>query len=102
MPRALRSIFYFVSIFLLLSASLAPALDLKTKADGIAVESPGFGSFTLTYPDLRNGSQLPAHKLIEAKADGQKATVRYEVGGEIAVALNGGSVDFALTKLPAD
>jgi len=102
MPDVLRFFPYLIATLFFLGGSLAPALDLKTKADGIAVEAAGFGSFTLTYPELRNGSQQPAHKLIEAKADGQKATVRYEDGGEIEVSLNGGTVDFALTKMPAD
>ena len=82
--------------------SAVHALELKTKQEGIGVESLGFGSFTLTYPVLRNAAQQEVHKLIEAKADGQKATVRYEGGGVIEVALDGGNVNFSLKQVPAD
>jgi len=80
----------------------AQALELKTKQDGIGIEYSGFGSFTLSYPALRNGAQQPAHKLIEAKADGHQATVRYEDGGELQVSVSGSKIDLDFTKLPED
>lgn len=102
MLKAARFLSAFCILALCAVTSHAATPDLKTKPEGVAVEAPGFGSFVLTYPVLRDSAQQSVHKQVEAKADGQKATVRYDDGSSVEVAIKDGTVNFDLAKVAAD
>lgn len=95
------------SFILLLCSSVLPrgsnAAVLKTTDKGIAIDAGSFGEFTLTYPSLLDASGSNTHKLIETKADGKTATLRYAGGCTVKAAIaTSGEVTFALSNTPAE
>ncbi len=59
--------------------------------DGAVIDADSMGKFTLEYPHLNNGNYAEAHKLVEKTIAGDKATLRYEGGASVTVAVEAGS-----------
>ncbi|HRH98449.1 MAG TPA: hypothetical protein PLB55_21085, partial [Prosthecobacter sp.] len=76
--------------------ALASAAELKTTGGGVEVGAGSLGSFTLTYPEFE-----PARKVIEVKAAGANATVRYEGGTECAVSVTKDEIGLSFQNVPA-
>jgi hypothetical protein len=84
-------------------AALSYAAELKPAADGIAIEAGSFGAFTLTYPEFIDAAQGTVHKKIETKVSSPAgASVRYEGGAEVQVAIQGDAVMLKFAGVPAD
>lgn len=83
------------------AAGATPA-ELKAGEKGIAISAGSIGEFELEYPVLRNEAQQPVHKKIEAKASGRTATVKYEDGAQVAVAIEGSDVEMKFSNVPGD
>jgi len=80
-------------LFLLLALSLAisfpaAAAEMHFGDNGLDIDAGSLGKFTLTYPQLRNASQQPVHKLLEKHAAGKTATLQYDGGGGITLSLD--------------
>ena len=67
-------------LLLLITSLSAFSADFKTTDKGIETSAGSLGLFTLTYPEFE-----PAHKVIEVKATGVQASVKYEGGAQCAV-----------------
>ena len=78
------------------------SMNLKPGQDGVAIDAGTLGHFTLAYPALRDVTQKPTHKLIEVKASGATATVRYEGGSELSVSCVSGDITYTFAHLPDD
>ncbi len=90
----LSTLFGFV-----LLASLAHAQSLKLTAEGIEIESGSLGRFTLGYPLLLDGGHKTVHKLLGKNPAGKSASLNYEGGAQVEVALgDAGRVLFKITK----
>jgi hypothetical protein len=76
--------------------ALASAAELKTTGGGVEVGAGSLGSFTLTYPEFE-----PARKVIEVKAAGANATVRYEGGTECAISVTKDEIGLSFQSVPA-
>ena len=101
--RSRRVVWMTVTACALFLPALVRGQELKTTREGIAVGAKGLGDFTLTYPVFLTSAQQPAHKVVETRADGKTAAVRYEDGAQVAVALGGdGKVTLAFAHIPAD
>ncbi len=91
---------YLLLILLPLAVS---ATELKTTPKGIAVNAGSLGEFELAYPALANGQHQPVHKLVEARATGPAATLKYEGGGTVEVSVSSaGEITFRFAETPAD
>ena len=82
---------------LLLCLSTLAAAELKTTNSGVEIAAGSLGGFTLTYPEFE-----PAHKIIEVKAGGTQATVKYQDGAECLVSVEEGAVGVSFRSVPAD
>lgn len=83
------------------AAGATPA-ELKTTEKGIAIDAGSIGSFELEYPVLRNEAQQPVHKKVEAKAAGRTATVKYDDGAQLEVAIEGSDLELKFANVPGD
>ena len=83
------------------SASAQPA-ELKATEKGIAINAGSIGSFEMEFPVLRNAGQQPVHKKIEAKATGKTATVKYEDGVQLDIAIDGSDLAMKFSNVPGD
>lgn len=97
---------HFFLTLLLLGLALCEntkASSLYTAAKGITLNAGALGEFTLAYPSLLTGSGEVVHKLVEAKANGSTANLRYSDGCKIEAILSGeGEVTLTLSNVPAD
>ena len=85
-------------LFLLLITSLSAfSADFKTTDKGIEISAGSLGLFTLTYPEFE-----PAHKVIEVKATGVQASVKYEGGAQCAVSAGKDEIGIVFKDVPAD
>lgn len=84
-------------LLLLCLSTLTAAAELKTTNSGIEIAAGSLGVFTLTYPEFE-----PAHKIIEVKAGGTQATVKYQDGAECLVSVEEGAVGVSFRSVPAD
>jgi hypothetical protein len=84
---------------LFLAGSFVPlhAAELKATLEGVEIAAGSLGSFTLTYPEFE-----PAHKVIEVKAAGANATVRFEGGAECRVSITNDEMGLSFQGVPAD
>ena len=85
-----------LALLLLLGLS-ADAADLKSTNNGIEIAAGSLGSFTLTYPEFE-----PAHKIIEVKASGSQASVKYEGGAECAISVAKDEVGVSFRAVSSD
>ncbi len=93
--------FFTLAAFTGLTA-VSSALELKTGEKGIHINAGSLGGFELAYPVFSDGGK-EVHKLVEARASGPQATLKYEGGGEIAVSTDGtGGVTLTFSGTPAD
>ncbi|HSI63325.1 MAG TPA: beta-galactosidase, partial [Candidatus Saccharimonadia bacterium] len=97
----------FLSLFVLLgvfaAAGHARAANLSFVHDGLEVDAGSLGKFVLEYPAFSDAQQKPVHKLVERKAAGKSATIKYEDGAQVEMALGqGGQVTMSMSGIPAD
>lgn len=98
----IRSFILLPALFVLTARSASTA-ELKTTDKGLTIDAGNLGEFTVEYPALLDAAGAPAHKLIEAKADGRNAVLRYDGGGAVKVVIGaGGEVTFGFAGMPAD
>jgi len=101
-------IFRLVSAFALLIACApihpaAAAVGLKLGQDGIEIDAGSIGKFVMDYPSFLDGGSKAVHKIIEKTPAGKTATLRYEAGGQIDMALGAdGQVEVKFISVPAD
>ena len=57
-------------LYLTLSARIL-AIEFQFGTDGVDFDTGSLGKFTLSYPQLLDGSQKPVHKLLEKKPPGK-------------------------------
>lgn len=89
-----------VSIFTSLPAS---ATEMHFGEEGLDIDAGSLGKFTLHYPQLRDASQQPVHKLLAKHPAGKSASLQYDGGGKIDLTLDDtGRVLLKLTGTPAD
>ena len=84
---------------LFLAGSFVPlqAAELKATREGVEIAAGSLGSFTLTYPEFE-----PAHKVIEVKAAGATAAVRFEGGAKCMVSITNDEIGLSFQGVPAD
>ena len=91
----------FASLALLAGSVLAA--EFKAADKGIAIEAGSLGEFELGYPSFSDAGQKPVHKLVEARAAGQTATLKYEGGGTVTATVDAlGEVTLTFADIPAD
>lgn len=97
--KAMRGVGHPMSrLFLILFTSLTTfAADFKATNSGVEIAAGSLGGFTLTYPEFE-----PAHKIIEVKAGGTQATVKYQDGAECLVSVEKDAVGVSFRSVPAD
>jgi len=80
----------------------ASAIELKPGEKGIHINVGSLGGFELAYPLFSNGSK-DVHPLVEARASGANATLKYEGGATIEIATNpSGDITYTFSGVPAD
>ncbi len=93
----------FLSLILLLSVQHGQTAELKTTEKGIVISAGSLGEFELAYPAFTNEKHQAVHKLVEARAAGVAATLKYEGGGSVGVSVSkSGEVTFAFADTPSD
>ncbi len=91
---------FFFLPFLIVSAQAA---EFKAADKGIAISAGSLGEFELTYPAFTDAGSKPVHKLVEVRAAGQSAVLKYEGGGSVqAVVDANGEVALTFANVPAD
>ena len=94
---------YASILTVLLFAQVMTAATISPSNAGITLDAGTMGKFTVEYPQLCGKDQKPNHKLIEKTANGGKAVLKYEGGGEIDVDVKPtGEVLLTFSKIPAD
>jgi hypothetical protein len=96
----------FLSAFVcacLVAVSSAHAANLNFVHDGLEVDAGSLGKFILEYPVFSDAQQQPLHKLVERKAAGKSATIKYEDGAQVEMSVGqGGQVTITMSSIPAD
>jgi len=84
-------------------ASPVPAASLALTDAGLEIEAGTLGKFTLGYPILlAEGEKQGVLKPIEKRVAGKQATVKYEGGGQLTLAIQGAdTVAMEFSSLPA-
>jgi len=84
-----------------IASALAADPKVSLEADGVRIETPQDGPFTLSYPLLRTGpdKSVRAESATIAK---NVATAKYPGGGRVSATHNGDSITLHFTDLPAD
>lgn len=94
------------TIALVLAATLfahpCHGAELKPTAGGVEINAGSLGTFTLTYPEFVDAAHAPVHKVVEARVNGNAATVRYAGGAECEVTVVGAEIRLALKSVPSD
>lgn len=98
----MRSRTALVSLLSCLFLHSVSALDLKLVQDGIEVDAGSIGKLVMDYPGFLDGASKPVHKLIEKTPTGKTATLRYEGGGRVDIALGAGEVVVKFEGIPAE
>ena len=84
-------------------ASALPAATLSFGHDGLDIDAGSLGKFTIEYPVFSDGQQKPVHKLVERKASGKSATIKYEDGLQVELSVgDAGKVNIKTSGVPAD
>ena len=101
--RATILITALITICILINIKPTQAATLSTDDGGIAIDAGSLDKFTLGYPTLLNEAKQVAHKLIEKKAAGKTATVKYEGGSQLDFALDdAGTITLKFSNIAAD
>jgi len=91
-----------VLLSFLLFLTPAFAVDLKPGLDGIEIDAGSIGRFVLAYPQFIGADEKPAHQLIEKAVAGNTATLKYDGGVQLDIAVNpGGAVTMKFAQPPA-
>jgi len=80
----------FLILLSLLLVNLDPravAAEFRFTVDGLDIDAGSLGKFTLAYPVLLDASQQPTHKLLEKAPGGKTATLKYDGGAQVELAL---------------
>ncbi len=85
----MKHAFLITTLCLALLSTRSLGLELKATEKGINIDAGSLGEFTLSYPELQDGTQKPVHKLVETKVSAGAASLKYEGGGEVELALSG-------------
>jgi hypothetical protein len=97
-----RSLLAFVILAISL-LSHASAAQFQFGADGLEIDAGSLGKFTLGYPQLRDAAQQSVHKLLEKNPAGKVATLKYDGGAQLDLALaEDGKLTVKLASVPAD
>ena len=87
----------------LLTAPLAGAAEFRFDREALQIDAGSIGKFAVEFPTLLDGAQKPAHQLQEKNTAENTATLKYEGGGQIELALGpGGELQIQLVRIPAD
>lgn len=90
------------AVLLFAFSTLSFAIELKPGEKGIHLNAGSLGSFEFSYPTFTDGSK-DIHPLVEARASGSTATLKYQGGATIeAKADNSGQITFTLSGVPGD
>jgi hypothetical protein len=93
----------FLLLLLGLVAASSPAAEIRFGDDGLDIDAGSLGKFTLHYPQFRDASQQPVHKLLEKHPAGKTAALKYDGGGQIDLSVDdSGRVSLKFTETPAD
>ncbi len=83
-------------------ANLGLAVEIKPVDKGLNINGGSLGDFQLGYPVFSDGGK-EIHPLVEARANGAQATLKYEGGGSVKVVTTGsGDVTLDFSGTPAD
>jgi hypothetical protein len=94
---------FFIPLIILFTAQPSETAELKTTEKGVAISAGSLGEFELTYPTYVDEKHATVHKLVEARAVGGAASLKYEGGSTIAVAVStAGEVTLTFAETPAD
>ncbi len=86
-----------------LPAALPAAVELQFTNDGLQIQAGSIGSYVLDYPALQDGKQKIVHAILQKNAKGKTATVTYEGGAQVDLAIaEGGKVTAQWSNVPAD
>lgn len=81
----------------------AAKAGVRFGADGIEIDAGSVGKFTFEYPALLDDSRKPVRKLLEKNVAGASATLKYEGGLKLDLALGeGGMVRLKFSDAPAE
>ncbi len=84
------------------TAGGSPKAGIKFGADGIEIDAGSAGTFTLDYPVLLDGSQKPIGKAVDKSLGRDSATLKYESGVQIRLALGeNGDVRLKFSEAPS-
>lgn len=103
MQTSLKPVFRLLSLGAFTGlATAAPAMELKPSGKGIVINGGNLGDFEFGYPSFSDGGK-EIHPLVEACAEGSKASLKYEGGGTVEVVANPvGEVTLTFSGTPAD
>jgi hypothetical protein len=92
-----------LAVFVALNTARVAAVEFRFGGEGLDIDSGSLGKFTLEYPQLMDGAQKPAHKLLEKNASGKTATLKYDGGAQLELAAaDDGKITIKLAQLPAN
>lgn len=101
--RSIRPLLSSFLVSCLLAATGAHAAPKVTTSDkGIHISNGAMGGFTMDFPVLQDAKQKKVHPLIEKKASGSSADVKYEGGASLAVSIENGDVTLSFKGVPDD
>ena len=85
------------------SGAPAAKAGVRFGTDGIEIDAGSVGKFTFEYPALLDDSRKPVRKLLEKNAAAASATLKYEGGLQLDLALGeGGTVRLKFSDAPAE
>ena len=85
------------------SGAPAAKAGVRFGADGIEIDAGSVGKFTFEYPTLLDDARKPVRKLLEKNAAAASATLKYEGGLQLDLALGeGGTVRLKFSDAPAE
>jgi len=88
--------------FLLLSPAAADGITLTLDDSGVVIDDGSAGEkLTMLYPLLVNEAKAKA-KIAEKSVSGNKATLKYEGGGQLEIELGEGLITMKPAQLPTD
>lgn len=88
---------------LLLIHGIGLATEFKATDKGIAINAGSLGEYELSYPAFTDAGNKSVHKLVEVRASGSAATLKYEGGGTVNATVDAkGEVTLTFADIPAD
>ncbi|MDB6138592.1 MAG: hypothetical protein JWO94_1664 [Verrucomicrobiaceae bacterium] len=103
MPSSPPMRFFSLVPLLIMVPGIAWTAEFKAADKGIAISAGSLGEFELSYPAFTDAGNQPVHKLVEARAAGQAATLKYEGGGTVTAMVDAqGEVTLSFANIPAD